>query len=92
MRTLVPGLVAGRVIADDEDNDSLTYALVATDTTDTAAVAEAAMFDIDASTGQIRTKAGVTYNYEDITAPQEPAARLLTPATGSAATGATQSW
>ena len=23
------------------------------------------MFDIDKTTGQIRTKAGVTYNYED---------------------------
>ena len=62
-----PGQVAGRVLADDEDNDSLTYKLVASeDSVD--ARAEAAMFDIDASTGQIRTKAGVTYNYEDITA------------------------
>ena len=49
------GLVAGRVNADDEDNDSLTYKLGGDD---------AAKFDIDASTGQIRTKAGETYNYE----------------------------
>ena len=28
--------------------------------------AEAAKFDIDERTGQIRTKAGMTYNYEDI--------------------------
>ena len=61
------GLVAGRVFADDEDNDSLTYKLVESEDTD-AARAVAAMFDIDASTGQIRTKAGVTYNYEAITA------------------------
>ncbi len=51
------GQVVGRVFADDADNDSLTYILGGTD---------AAMFDIDASTGQIRTKAGVTYNYEDL--------------------------
>ena len=61
------GQVTRRVIADDEDNDSLTYKLVESENTD-AARAEAAMFDIDASTGQIRTKAGVTYNYEDIAA------------------------
>ena len=59
------GQIVGRVYADDEDNDSLTYKLVATDTTNDA-VAEAAMFDINKSTGQIRTKAGVSYNYEDI--------------------------
>ena len=59
--------IVGRVFADDEDNDRLTYKLEASADTD-AARAEAAMFDIDKTTGQIRTKAGVTYNYEDITA------------------------
>ena len=53
-----PGQNVGRVFADDEDNDRLTYALSGTD---------AGLFDIDPSTGQIRTKAGVTYNYEAIT-------------------------
>ena len=48
----------GRVVADDEDNDRLTYSLKAS--------AEAAMFTINETTGEIRTKAGVTYNYEDI--------------------------
>ena len=47
----------GRVFADDQDNDKLTYKLSG---------ADAAKFDIDASTGQIRTKAGVTYDYETI--------------------------
>ena len=59
------GQVVGRLFADDEDNDSLTYKLVASADTDEAR-AEAAMFDINESTGQIRTKAGVTYNYEAI--------------------------
>ena len=59
--------VGGRVFADDEDNDSLTYRLVASADTD-AARTEAAKFDIDERTGQIRTKAGMIYNYEDITA------------------------
>ena len=50
-----PGQAVGRVFADDEDNDKLTYRLSGTD---------ASLFDIDEATGQIRTKAGVTYNYE----------------------------
>ena len=54
-----PGQSVGRVFADDTDNDRLTYALSGDD---------AGLFDIDPSTGQIRTKAGVTYNYEAITA------------------------
>ena len=53
-----PGQLVGRVFADDADNDSLTYELGGDD---------AGLFDIDSSTGQIRTKAGVTYNYEAIT-------------------------
>ena len=61
------GQIVGRVYADDEDNDGLTYDLVASDDSDDAR-AEAAMFDIAETTGQIRTKAGVTYNYEDIAA------------------------
>ena len=51
------GQNVGRVFADDQDNDKLTYKLSGTD---------AAKFDINASTGQIRTKAGVTYDYEGI--------------------------
>ena len=47
------------------------------------------MFDIDPSTGQIRTKTGVTYNYEAISGRLPPATRLLTQQ-GSAATGATR--
>ena len=58
-----PGQIVGRVFADDADNDRLTYKIVASADSD-AARAEAAMFDIDESTGQIRTKSGVTYNYE----------------------------
>ena len=47
----------GRVYADDTDDSSLTYSLTGT---------HAASFDINASTGQIRTKAGVTYDYEGL--------------------------
>ena len=61
------GQIVGRVFADDADNDGLTYSLQPSANTDEAR-AEAAMFDIDKTTGQIRTKAGVTYNYEAITA------------------------
>ncbi|MCY4669232.1 MAG: fibronectin type III domain-containing protein, partial [Rhodococcus sp.] len=61
------GQIVGRVFADDADNDRLTYSLQASADSDEAR-AEAAMFDIDKTTGQIRTKAGVTYNYEAITA------------------------
>ena len=53
------GQVVGRVFADDADNDKLNYKLSGTD---------ASLFDINEATGQIRTKAGVTYNYEAITA------------------------
>ena len=52
------GQTVGRVFADDEDNDRLTYKLSGTDVE---------MFDINKTTGEIRTKAGVTYNYEAIT-------------------------
>ncbi len=57
--------VGARVFADDEDNDQLTYRLVASADSPEAR-AEAAMFAIDERTGQIRTKAGVAYNYEAI--------------------------
>ena len=43
------------VTATDDDGDTLTYTLEGTD---------AASFDIDASTGQILTKSGVTYDHE----------------------------
>ena len=47
--------VGGPVTATDTDDDTLTYTLEGTD---------AASFGIDASSGQIQTKTGVTYNYE----------------------------
>ena len=47
--------VVGTVTATDADDDTLTYSLEGTD---------AASFDIDSGTGEIKTKAGVTYNYE----------------------------
>ena len=47
--------VGARVTAIIASGDPLTYTLGGTD---------AASFDIDSSTGQIRTKAGVTYDYE----------------------------
>ena len=47
--------VGDPVTATDDDGDALTYTLEGTD---------AASFDIDASTGQIRTKSGVTYDHE----------------------------
>ena len=59
------GQIVGRVFADDRDNDRLTYKLQASADTDEAR-AEAALFTIDETTGQIRTKAGETYNYEAI--------------------------
>ena len=49
------GQVVGRLFADDEDNDRLTYKLIGTN---------ADMFDFNESNGEIRTKAGVDYNYE----------------------------
>ena len=51
------GQSIARVFADDQDNDKLTYKLSGTD---------AGKFDINESTGQIRTIAGVAYNYEAI--------------------------
>ena len=51
------GQAVGRVFADDEDNDTLTYELTGTD---------AGLFEINETTGEIRTKAEVTYNYEEI--------------------------
>ena len=47
--------VGDPVTATDDDNDTLTYTLEGTD---------AASFDIDSASGQIQTKAGVTYDYE----------------------------
>ena len=49
------GNVGAVVTATDTDNDTLTYSLEGTD---------AAKFDIDPSSGQIRTKAGETYDRE----------------------------
>ena len=48
----------GTIKADDGDNDRLTYKLSGTN---------AVLFDINETTGQIRTKAGVTYDYERMT-------------------------
>ena len=47
--------VGAPVEASDDDNDSLTYSLGGTD---------AASFDIDTSTGQIKVKSGVALDYE----------------------------
>ena len=47
--------VGAAVTATDADDDTLTYSLEGTD---------AASFDIDSGTGQIKTKSGVTYNHE----------------------------
>ena len=47
--------VGDPVTATDADNDTLTYSLEGTD---------AASFDIVSTSGQIRTKAGVTYDFE----------------------------
>ena len=59
------GQAVGRVFADDADNDRLTYKLVeSADTPD--AQAEKDKFTINETTGEIRTKEGVTYSYEDI--------------------------
>ena len=53
------GQSVGRVFADDEDNDRLTYKLIGED---------AGLFDFNKTNGEIRTKAGVSYSYEDIQA------------------------
>ena len=47
--------VGAVVTATDADDDTLTYSLEGTD---------AASFDIDSGTGQIKTKSGVTYDFE----------------------------
>ena len=47
--------VVGTVTATDADDDTLTYSLEGTD---------AASFDIDSGTGEIKTVSGVTYNFE----------------------------
>ena len=57
------GQAVGRVFADDEDNNRLTYKLVAPDAPNQD---DSDKFTINETTGEIRTKAGVTYNYEDI--------------------------
>ena len=61
------GQVVGRVFADDADNDRLTYKLVESENTDDARN-ELSMFTINETTGEIRTKARVSYNYETIAA------------------------
>ncbi len=61
------GQVVGRVFADDQDNDSLKYKLVESADTPEAR-AELNKFTINETTGEIRTKAGESYSYEDITA------------------------
>ena len=50
------GRIVGRIFADDADNDSLSYKLIGTD---------AGLFDFNETNGEIRTKAGVSYSYED---------------------------
>ena len=58
--------VVGRVVADDPDNDKLTYKLVqSADSND--ARDELSKFTINETNGEIRTKPGETYNYEAIT-------------------------
>ncbi|MCY4530598.1 MAG: cadherin domain-containing protein, partial [Chloroflexi bacterium] len=56
---LRPGQVVGRLFADDEDNDRLTYMISGMD---------ASRFDFNEANGEIRTKTGVDYNYEAIAA------------------------
>ena len=60
------GQVVGRVFADDADNDSLTYKLVAAEVPMNEE--DLKKFTINKTTGEIRTKPGETYNYEAITA------------------------
>ena len=59
------GHVVGRVFADDADNDRLTYKLVESAGTNEARE-ELSKFTINETSGEIRTKAGETYSYEDI--------------------------
>ena len=58
------GQVVGRVFADDEDNDSLTYKLV----TPASGTDDSDKFTINKTTGEIRTKEGLSYDYEAIDA------------------------
>ena len=58
MRTLGPGRVVGRLFADDEDNDRLTYKLIESEET-AEARAEASNLTINETNGEIRTKSGV---------------------------------
>ena len=68
LRTPGPGQnVGGRVFAQDADGNKRTYRLVAPDDADTDAEDGSSMFTIDENSGQIRTKPGETYSYEDIT-------------------------
>ena len=48
-------VVGGTTAATDSDNDTLIYSLTGTD---------AGSFDFDAATGQIKTRSGVTYDFE----------------------------
>ena len=57
------GQAVGRIFADDADNDRLTYKLVAADASNQDDVDK---FTINETTGEIRTKAGDTYSYEDL--------------------------
>ena len=59
--------VVGRIVADDADNDRLTYKLVESENTDEAR-AERNKFTINETSGEIRTKEGENYDYEAITA------------------------
>ena len=59
------GQSIGRIFADDTDNDRLTYKLVESADTDDARE-ELSKFTINETTGEIRTKAGETYSYEDL--------------------------
>ena len=58
--------VVGRVVADDPDNDKLTYKLVQS-ADSVEARADLSKFTINETNGEIRTKPGETYNYEAIT-------------------------
>ena len=61
-----PGRPVGRAVAANDGNgDRRTYSLRASADTDEARI-QAALFDIDESSGQIRTRAGATYDYEGL--------------------------
>ncbi len=59
------GQSVGRLFADDADNDRLTYKLVESADSDPARE-ELSKFTMSETTGEIRTKAGATYSYEDL--------------------------